>query len=908
MKGMQHASARIGVFIILGLGLLRPVFAEGASATITGIVVDQNGSLPISGASIDLDLNGLPVARTVTDGSGSFVFSNEASGAYTIVITAPGLTTTRSDIFSAQIGQTRTLRLAISRSQASNRNIIGRTQSVSTLGSGNLQTSSTITQSVDPAVLQEENYLRLGDSLTVLPGVNVAATNSGVPSNNSANIGGDLYIDIRGFGSGETQTLIDGHPVGPFGVGALGAGGYDYQDSPLFALSRAEVSYGSGGAALYGVDAIGGTINQITLNPTIAPQVVLRQSIGDQGRLSTALQASGTFGKVSAILLHGIQGTYGVFAPANVAQTGAIASGDLTTANLRGIVDSVSGDYKLTNDLAKLRVAFSPGTSLTLTGLSATSWSDRTGNGDNNFNPPQYVEYTEQKFLGTGGCTKTNVPIVTDAGNGCLPLSQYAQIASGPAGGGSGAWQAIQNQDYDAQLRTQLAKHVLALDSFVDNYNLEYNRDASWISCGFRPCSTAFSLDNRLRTYGSLLSDDIATGANDFGFGVYTQHQTNLQSGAGIRPPFGGTSTNVFVRDAWTPPGQLSYFVNAWYKHYTANGDSALDPRLSFVYRPTPRDAFRAATGATLGEPAMSVLFGAPDIAAPSLLPIISSIHCGVPTIVGSVSNDNVGPERASDIELSYGHRFTGDTTAQIVVYNVNETGKIFAGNVPAAGLASTIVGAGGPNYLDQLAGVLGAACPGEGITPANVLNYAAVDTTFNTATAKARGIELSGRIRAMPSLYFDYSYDVQSTVINGIPDSILSISPTLINGAQVQGLPLHKASLAVDYTNRHGFEARIDATYVGSNNAYNREAFTFLNGKLSQALSKNTIVNLGVYNITNSISDNYGRLGLGVYVPINHFFADVYPNSLTEGPLAEQFGLQPTSFAVSITQRVGGP
>jgi outer membrane receptor for ferrienterochelin and colicin len=304
----------------------------------------------------------------------------------------------------------------------------------------------------------------------------------------------------------------------------------------------------------------------------------------------------------------------------------------------------------------------------------------------------------------------------------------------------------------------------------------------------------------------------------------------------------------------------------------------------------------------------MSVLFSAPEIAAPSLLPIISSIHCGVPTIVGSVSNPDVGPERASDIELSYGHRFGGDTTAQVVLYDVNETGKIFAGNVPAAGLASTIVGTGGPNYLDQLATVLGAACPGEGITPANVLNYASVDTTFNTASARAQGVELSGRLRATHSLYFDYSYDVQSSVISSIPNSILSITPTLINGAQVQGFPLHKASLSVEYTNRHGLDARIDANYIGTNNAYNRPAFTYLNGELSQALSKNTIVNLGVYNITNSISDNYGRLGLGVYVPVNHFFASIYPNSLSEGPIAEQFGLQPTSFAISITQRVGGP
>jgi hypothetical protein len=596
---LPRAAGTVIAFIFAGLSLdAQAVSAQEAPATITGTVFDQTGALPIAGASIELDRNGTLVTKSVTDASGSFVLPDAAAGAYTIVISGPGLSLTRSDTFTVLNGQTRTLRLAISRSQASYSNIIGRTQSVSTVGSGSLQTSSTMTQSVNASVLQDENYLRLGDGLTTLPGVNVAATNSGVPSNNSANIGGDLYIDIRGFGSGETQTLLDGHPIGPFGVGALGAGGYDFQDSPLFALSRTEVTYGSGGAALYGVDAIGGTIDQITLNPTIAPQLIVRQGVGDQGRLSTSLQASGTVGKLSAIFLHGIQGTYGVFSPANIAQTGAISNGNFTTANLRGVVDSVSGNYKLNNDLGKIRYAFSPTTSLTLTALSATSWSDRTGNGDNVFSPPQYVAFYAQKGLGTGGCTKADVPIVTDTGNGCVPLAQYAQMASGPAGGGSGAWQAIQNQDYNSQLHTQVGKHAISLDSFIDNYNLEYNRDASYISCGFQACNTSFSLDNILKTYGSLLSDDLITGGNDLGFGVFTQHQTNIQLGAGVRPPYGGTTTNFFVRDAWTPPGPVSYFANAWYKHYNANGDTSVDPRLSVVFRPTT-------SGGSQNRPAM---------------------------------------------------------------------------------------------------------------------------------------------------------------------------------------------------------------------------------------------------------------------------------------------------------------
>ena len=48
-------------------------------------------------------------------------------------------------------------------------------------------------------------------------------------------------------------------------------------------------------------------------------------------------------------------------------------------------------------------------------------------------------------------------------------------------------------------------------------------------------------------------------------------------------------------------------------------------------------------------------------------------------------------------MELSYGHRFASDTTAQVTLYDTNETGKIFSGNIPAIGQASTLARAGGP-------------------------------------------------------------------------------------------------------------------------------------------------------------------------------------------------------------------
>ena len=74
------------------------------------------------------------------------------------------------------------------------------------------------------------------------PGVNSTGSSSSVSD--------DLSIDIRGLGASETQALLDGHPVGPQGVYPINGGGsypdaFNYADSPIFGLSRVQVTFGS---------------------------------------------------------------------------------------------------------------------------------------------------------------------------------------------------------------------------------------------------------------------------------------------------------------------------------------------------------------------------------------------------------------------------------------------------------------------------------------------------------------------------------------------------------------------------------------------------------------------------------------------------------------------------------------
>jgi outer membrane receptor for ferrienterochelin and colicin len=72
-----------------------------------------------------------------------------------------------------------------------------------------LASATTITQSLDITDLIRTGQLRVADQLRTLPALNFSTSSSP---------GDDATVNLRGFGSTETATLLDGHPVGPLGV------------------------------------------------------------------------------------------------------------------------------------------------------------------------------------------------------------------------------------------------------------------------------------------------------------------------------------------------------------------------------------------------------------------------------------------------------------------------------------------------------------------------------------------------------------------------------------------------------------------------------------------------------------------------------------------------------------------
>ena len=336
-------------------------------------------------------------------------------------------------------------------------------------------------------------------------------------------------------------------------------------------------------------------------------------------------------------------------------------------------------------------------------------------------------------------------------------------------------------------------------------------------------------------------------------------------------------------------------------KHDTVIGDTNFDPRVSLVFRPQASDVLRVTFGHSTGDPAAELkASGPPQI---NVNPTSINPSCTPYNQIGSSGNPGIEAERANDYEVGYAHRFGGDSSVQVNLYYTGVQNQLFSASEPLSQFGSVIIS---PTLLQEIADRIGSVCSGVNpANPASVLPFLSIGTTFNAASAVSKGIELSGRERLTRHFYLDYSYDLQSVVQNGINANILQNNPFVINGAQVQGIPLNQATLGVDYANR-GFEARMDGYIVGNNNPSSRPAYNTWNGFVSQQLARNVGLTLGVQNVFNQAWQRYGYFGHAPLTPENQYFNDTTPigQYLSTGS-NEEFGLPIRSFMFTLSTKV---
>ncbi len=733
--------------------------------TISGRILDVQTGLPVVSATVELLRDGHRVAVAKTDADGVFRFRDRAPGTYDVLIRAIGYQTTRAPQLPVAMGEPEvSFETAIDRQAAGMREIAY----VATAGRAALQTTTTIDTHIDTNIVQSENYQRLGDVLTSVPGV-ITAT--------SSSVGDDMSLSIRGYDPTETATLLDGHPIGP--IGAFG-NGYNFNVSPFWGLSGADVIFGSGASGLFGASTIAGAVNFETINPTRHDHVSVTQGVGSNDKLMSGFLGTGTVGKLGYAFAWGSRGTTGNFPTARRLQRALLQSSavhpayagnapppDLTAANVNSDFNNyvVSGGYSQKNFVGKLRYAFSPRTSLQLTAYSATDWSNSTGNGDNDYQTYPYVLYgAQQTIAGLGNNPNTilvngqprscyhSIAVLEDvpAGYTCMTAKQYATAFYGPFGGGVDRLRSLGNQDYDARATQLLGAGVITLEAYADAYNYNAQKGPP---VPYGPYGPGPYYLNLYKTRGYLVSDDFASSKNDVAFGYTWLRQTQndgafpytLADGTtypyfGYNPQLSLATASYFVTEDWTPSYRFSSVGSFWIQRSVDTHTTSVNPRLSFVYRPDPSDVVRLTGGRSYSEPDPSLIALAPPVYGSP-----TSVNCpstttgsSALTAIASEADPNLKPETAQDLEVAVGHRFTATTNLQVDLYQSWESDALLGGLVPISQIPQVSVPAAlVTRYLQRLS-----QCPGLNPTPANL----AFSTTYNAAGARYRGIVVSAQ------------------------------------------------------------------------------------------------------------------------------------------------------------------
>ncbi|HLJ82897.1 MAG TPA: TonB-dependent receptor [Candidatus Eremiobacteraceae bacterium] len=892
-----------------------PAFADATGAAVhsaSGKVVDANSGLPLAG--VKLATEGPTAATTTTRPDGTFTISGLASGEYSLIATRSGYETTASEIFIVGNEDISGLTLAIARTQGSNTGsrVLGRT---TVRASQSLQKAATISRTVSAQSLAQQGYFRTADYLQQLPGL---------VGGNPSQPGDDVSLDIRGIGTLETLTLIDGHPIGP-------RGDYNYELSPVFGLSAVNVFYGSGGSDLYGVNAIGGVVNMETLSPTITPQASFSQSFGTFDKLSSAIQDTGSVngGKLGYAFAYGTQGLDGPFHH-DVFYQASAAFDQYATDPAVHATGMYQDDNSFINrsGLAKFVWTLNPTTHVTAAYLGSSEWDDKTGNGDNDFLPYQ-VELAAGKANlaaaaasgGSDSCYNANPATFTvntangglspgmgpfgpnpDGGSPCQTPQSFARANYGYQGAGP-AWQGYHSNDYHIRLDSKLGPGNVVVDTFSNFYYHNYNRTFERpLACGtdsfgniVYPCglNPSWHVDQDVNT-GATISDDFVGTRNDFGAGFFWENTASLYRSYSWNTENMGAPANLsaaitspvthddafFLRDAYQPQhSDLTTYLNVWFKHSTITNTSYVDPRIAFVWSGA-NNVWRVAAGGTSTQPTPAQL---DQPFSPNALGAFTGggVSCTSFNSVGNVPSSALIPEKASDMELSYGHRFNENSSAQLTFYNTNVFDQIYGVTVPLSSVSTP-----GFNPIPYANAVQG-LCPG--LSQAQALALLGLSGNANIGHTLARGIELTGTQHLVGALSLDYTYDTQSAILESNTPSLINPADggnlSLIPQSQLPAVPLHKYSYTFAYDFEKHVEARLATYHLSENNQNNLPAYGYSDFDLSVPAGGQNLLSVNINNVFQSHANYENQVGLGYPSALNHFA------SVANGDYAPYFG-----------------
>ena len=236
-------SYRSLTFVIVLLLLPLISLANNPSSNIWGTVTSKDG--PVAFASVFVE--NTPYGTT-TNEDGAFSLS-VSSGEFVVVVRSQGYRTVSKTVQVAD-GQSLTLDFSLVE------DALGLDEVVISATRNRVERKSTpvVVSTIKPRLLQATQSLSLADGLSFAPGVRVET--------NCQNCG-FTQVRLNGLDGPYTQILLNSRPIFSSLLGV-----YGLEQIPTNIIERVEVVRG-GGSALYGSNAIAGTVNIITKDPVL---------------------------------------------------------------------------------------------------------------------------------------------------------------------------------------------------------------------------------------------------------------------------------------------------------------------------------------------------------------------------------------------------------------------------------------------------------------------------------------------------------------------------------------------------------------------------------------------------------------------------------------------------------------
>jgi outer membrane receptor protein involved in Fe transport len=782
---------------------------------VKGTVTANDGS-PVAGALIVLSSDGI-IKKARTDARGAFELEDVRGGTYALQVAAPG--------YQAITQRTVTIgpankRLAIVLSPAT-------TNSLTVIGQVQASAGETVSTASAPSVtLSAQNAAAAGVTTVaamVFPQLSVTPV---LPLGGGSNA--TEAFAVRGPDPTETLVDIDGHQMNNGNTGD-----FDLSLLDPAALQEVQILYGIAPSSLIGPNTIGGGINILTLQPTIAPQSLIRLFGGSYGTFGETIQTTGTDDRFGyAVSLHNTSSSGsvnqtifapppGVSPPANdetLQSVGSGSYGDSILTKLRYQLGGSNGYGYVQLDLRNQTV--SKDDSALLTNYTPPGFS---GGGDDAVHVSPFDQQPTggyQSFTGTLlGAHQANygldaqLPLgnqqISGAPATLLQFSHLTTLASQSVSGpGAETLQYLYNQrdllgDDWLEVDHHFSSGVLSFKYDVQTESLTTNYVQSQVVAEAQPVGGPFG----------PTGDQVSTDA------IVPDMQPPVQT-----LQLAQTERSAVLRYNGDPTSHIHYSIAAYDSDFSTFGKS-FDPRAGFVWTPTSDTAVRASVGTTFQTPQLSELVAPP---AADRVPVGGVIYIG---------NPNLQPDRATDFDLGMEQIFGKSKRPLHFSMDLYQTNL----RSPSSQLNVIPI----PHCQSMRNPT---PCP--------------ISMPVNAGNGVYRGVDVHADQQLAADLHLRAGWSVDSSFLTVIPPSIQD--GTLAAGEQTLGQPLHKAYLAIAQEPRLGLAYGAELDYEGWYNELNRSPYATLAAHVAYRRGG---YEYGLYgtNLTNVYSNPFTVIGGGI-------------------------------------------